>query len=72
MQFDELKSGTKDGSEVTLNLVSNLIGDSNVEIKFPYKLLLTGRQSSRLGKAFANNSSTNIRISKIQLLKITQ
>ena len=30
----------KKGTEVTLNLSSNVIGDSNDEINFPYKLLL--------------------------------
>ena len=32
----------KNGAKVTLNLSSNVIGDSNVETNFPLKLLLTG------------------------------
>ena len=40
--------------------------DSNDETNFPHKLLLTDGQASRLRKAFANNSSANIKISKTQ------
>ena len=40
--------------------------DSNDETNFPHKLLLTDEQASRLRKAFANNSSANIKISKTQ------
>ena len=46
-----------------------MIGDSNNEINCPHKLLLTNRQVSRLCTAFANNSSANIKLSKIQLSK---
>ena len=31
---------------------------------FPHKLLLTSRQVANLRKAFANNSSVNIKLSK--------
>ena len=34
-----------------------MIGNSNEETNFPYKLLLTDRLISELPKAFANNSS---------------
>ena len=36
------------------------------------KLLLTNRQVSNLRKAFANNSSTDIKLSKTQLSKMMQ
>ena len=49
-----------------------MIGDPNDETNFPYELLLTDRQVSRLGKAFANNSSANKKLSKVQLPKIKQ
>ena len=62
----------KNGIEVTLTLSSNVIGDSNGKTSFPHKLLLTDRRVSRLGKAFANNSSTNIKLSKTSLSKIVQ
>ena len=56
-QLDVLKSGIKNGTEVTFNLSSNMIDDSNDESNFPYRILLARRQASRLPKAFANNSS---------------
>ena len=47
-----------------------MIGDN--ETNFPHKLLLTDRQVSNLRKAFANSSSTNIKLSKTQLSKMIQ
>ena len=35
-QLNKLKSAIKNGTEVTLNLSSNLIGSSNDEINFPH------------------------------------
>ena len=55
-QLNKLKSGIKSGTEVTLKLSSNLVGDSNDENNFPHKLLLTNTQVSKLCKAFANKS----------------
>ena len=69
-QLNKLKSTIKNGIEVTLNLSSNIIADSDDENNFLHKLLLTNTQLSRLRKAFANNSSANIKLSKIQLHKI--
>ena len=40
-QFNKLKSGIKNGTEVTLKLSSNAVGDSNDETNFPHKLLLS-------------------------------
>ena len=40
-QLNELKSRIKNGTEVTLKLSSNVVGDSNDENNFPHKLLLT-------------------------------
>ena len=42
--LNKLKSGEKNGTEETLNLLSNLIGNSNVETNFPHKFLLTDTQ----------------------------
>ena len=61
-QLNKLKSGIKNGTEVTLKLLSNIVGDSNDENNFPHKLLLT--QVSKLCKAFANGSSANMKLSK--------
>ena len=44
----------KNGTQVTLNLSENSVGQS-------HKLLLTNTQVSRIRKAFANGSSVNIR-----------
>ena len=71
-QLDKLKSAVKNGTEVTLNLPSNIVGDSNDENNFPHKLLLTNTQVSKLRKTFANGSSAKIKLSKTQLHKIVQ
>ena len=49
-----------------------MIGNSNDETNFPHKLLSTNRQVANLRKAFANNSSVNIKLSKTQLSKMIQ
>ena len=59
-QLNKLKFGIKNGTKVTLNLSSNIIGDSSDEQDFPHKLLLTNKEVSEHCKAFANNSSANI------------
>ena len=71
-QFNNLKYGIKNGTEVSLKISSNVAGDSNDQNNFPYKLLLTNAQVSRLRKSFANNSSVNTKLSKIQLHRIRQ
>ena len=71
-QFNNLKYGIKNGTEVSLKISTNVAGDSNDQNNFPYKLLLTNAQVSRLRKSFANNSSVNTKLSKIQLHKIRQ
>ena len=69
-QLNKLKSAMKNGTEVTLNPSSNLIGNSNDKTNFLHKLLLTDTQVSKIRKAFANGSSTNIKFSKTQLSNI--
>ena len=68
-QINKLKSGIKNNIEVALKILSNVFGDSNDENNVSYKLLLTNTQVSRLRKAFANNSSANIKLLKTQLNK---
>ena len=51
-QPNGLKSEIKNSTEVTLNLSSNVVGDSNDQTNFPHKLLLTDRKVSRLCKSF--------------------
>ena len=72
LQLNKLKSGIKNGNEVTLKLLSNIDGDSNNENNFPQKLLLTNTQVLKLLKAFEDGSSVNIKLSKPQLHKIGQ
>ena len=69
-QLNKLKSGIKNNFEVTLKISLNVVDDSNDENNFPHRLLLTNTQVSKLRKAFANNSSANITLSKTQLHKI--
>ena len=71
-QLNKLKCGTKNNTEVTLKISSNVIGDSNDENNFPHKLFLTNTQISKLCKAFVNNFSANIKLAKTQLHKIGQ
>ena len=69
-QLSKFKSAIKNETEVVLRLSSNIIGDN--ETNFPHKLLLTNREVSNLRKAFANHSSSNIKLSKAQLSKMIQ
>ena len=57
---------------VVIRLSPSMIGDSNNKTNFPHELLLTGRQVSSIRKAFANNSSVDIKFSKTQLSKMIQ
>ena len=72
LQHNTLKSGIKNGTKVALKISSNFVGDSNDENNFLHKLLLTNTQVWWLHKAFANNCSANIKLSKTQLHKIGQ
>ena len=49
-------------------MISNLVDETN----FSHKLLLTNRQVANLRKAFANHTSTDIKLSKTQLSKMIQ
>ena len=49
-----------------------MIGNSNGETNFSHKLLLTNTQVTTLRKAFANHTSTDIKLSKTQLSKMIQ
>ena len=69
-QLNKLNSAIKTKTVVVLRLSSNMIGDD--ETNFLYKLLLTNRQVANLRKAFENNSSTDIKLSKTQLSKMVQ
>ena len=49
-----------------------MIGNSNDKTNFLHELLLPNRQVADLCKSFANNSSTDIKLSKTQLSKMIQ
>ena len=49
-----------------------MVGNSNDNTNFPNELLLTNRQVANIRKAFAKNTSTDIKQSKIQLSKMIQ
>ena len=49
-----------------------MIGNSNDRTNFPHELLLINSQVANLRKAFANNLSSDIKLSKTQLSKMIQ
>ena len=70
--LNKLKSAIKNESEVVLRLSSNMIDGFDNKINFPHELLLTNKQIANLRKAFGNNSTTDIKLSKTQLSKMIQ
>ena len=71
-QLNKLKSAIKNENNVVIRLSLNMIGDSNDKGNFPHELLLTNKQVSSICKAFANNSSVDIKFSKAQLSRMIQ
>ena len=69
-QLNKLKSSIKNETDVVLRISSNMVGNSNDNINFPHEFLLTNRQVANIRKAFANHSSTDIKVSKTQLSKM--
>ena len=73
LQLNKLKSAIKNETDVILRLSSNMIGNSDDETNFPHKLLLTNREVANLRQAFANHTSTDIKLkTQTQLCKIIQ
>ena len=62
-QLNKLKLGIKTDTKETLNLLSNMISNSNDDTNFLHKLVLTNAQVFRLRKAFENGSSANTKLS---------
>ena len=69
-QFNKFNLAIKNETEAVLRLSSNMIADN--ETNFPRQLLLTNRKVANIRKAFANNSSMDIKLSKTQLSKMIQ
>ena len=61
-QLNKLKSSTKNETE---RISSNMVTNSNDNTSFPHELLLTNRQVANIRKAFAKNTSTDIKLSKM-------
>ena len=71
-QLSKLKPGIKNETDIVLRLSSNMIGNSDGNTNFPHELLLTDRQVANLRRAFAKNTSTDIKLSKTQSSKMIQ
>ena len=70
-QLNKLKSSIKNETDVVLRISSSMVL-SNDNTNFPHELLLTNRQVANIRKAFAKNTSTDIKLSKNQLSKMMQ
>ena len=71
-QLNKLKSAIRNEANVVSRLSPNMIGNSDDEINFPHRLLLTNRQVANLGQTFPNNSPVNIKLSKTKLSNMVQ
>ena len=69
-QHNKLNSAIKNETGVLLRLSLDVVGDDKTN--FPHKLSLTNRQVKNIRKAFANKSSTDIKLSKRQLSRMAQ
>ena len=67
-QLNKLKSAAKNKTGIILILNKKNVEDEEV----PHELYLTTRQTTKIRNAFANNMSTDRRLSKAQIFKITQ
>ena len=70
--ISKVKSSIQNETDVVLRISSNMVSNSNDNTNFPHKLLLTNRQIANIRKAFAKNTSTDIKLSKTQLLKMIE
>ena len=51
---------------------TNMVSNSNDNTNFPHELLSSNRQVANIHKAFAKNTSIDIKLSKTQLSKMIQ
>ena len=72
LQLTKLESAIKTEIDLVLRLSSNMIGNSDDETNFPHKLFPTNRQVANPHRAFASQTSTDIKLSKMQLSKMIQ
>ena len=67
-QLNKLKSAAKNETGTILRLNKKNFEDEEL----PHELLLTTRQTTKIRNVFANNMSTDIKLSKTQISKIIQ
>ena len=67
-QLNKIKSAAKKKTGTILRITKKYFKDEEL----PYELFLTTRQIMKLRNAFANNMSTDIKLSKAQTSKIIQ
>ena len=67
-QLNNLKTAAKNKAGAILRINKKNFEDN----KLPYELFLTTRQTTKIRNAFANNMSTDIKLSKVQISKIFQ
>ena len=58
--------------KIVLRLSSNMVGNFDDETNFSHELLWINRQVANFRKVLANNSLTDIKLSKTQLPKTIQ
>ena len=61
-QLNKLKSLIKNETDIVLRISSKMVSNSNDNTNFPHELLLTNRQVANIRKAFANQSSIDIKL----------
>ena len=66
-QLKRQKNGAKNKTGTTLRISLKMFNGNNL----PHELLLTTRQKAKVRNAF-NNTSTDLKLSKVQISKITQ
>ena len=71
-QLNKIKSSIKNEADVVLRISSTMVSNSNDNTNFSHELLLTNRQVANIRKAFAKNTSIDIKLSKPQLSKMIQ
>ena len=72
-QLNKLKSSIKNETDVVLRILPNMVSNSNDDnTNFAHELLLTNRQVANIRKAFAKNTSIDIKLSNTHLSKMIQ
>ena len=65
-QLKKLKTSVKNKTGTTLRMSLKMFNGKNL----PHEFLLKTRQKTKLGNAFDNNMSTDLKLSKAQISKI--